>query len=63
VEELSPGEAHRIGRRVRLLTKGWLPSKLRWESRATEADPPRRLAIAATGDFEGRGIWSLEQNG
>jgi uncharacterized protein YndB with AHSA1/START domain len=63
VEPLSPGDAHGLGRRVRLLTRGWLPYKLRWESHAIEAAPPRRLAITASGDFDGRGIWTLEQDG
>jgi Polyketide cyclase / dehydrase and lipid transport len=63
VDELSPGEANGIGRRVRLLTKGWLPYKLRWESCCIESERPRRLAITANGDFNGVGVWTLEQDG
>ena len=46
-----------------MLTRGWLPYKLRWESCCTESEPPRRLAITASGDFNGVGVWTLEQDG
>ena len=62
-EEIERGNENCIGRRFRLHTKGWLPYTLRWESSVMEADPPRRLQIRATGDFDGRGIWALKQNG
>ena len=52
-----------MGKRVRLHTKGWLPYTLRWESCSTESARPYRLAIRAVGDFDGRGIWTLEQDG
>ena len=63
VDELAPGEANGVGRRVQLLTRGWLPYKLRWESCCTESERSRRLAITATGDFNGVGVWTLEQDG
>jgi len=63
VNELEPGEPGGVGRRFRLHTKGRLPYTLRWESRTVDTQPPRRLEIRATGDFEGRGVWTLEQNG
>ena len=62
IEELTPGDENGGGHRVRLHTKGWLPYTLQWESCSTEAIRPKRLAIRATGDFEGRGIWTLEQD-
>jgi hypothetical protein len=62
-EEIAHGDERGIGRRVRLHTKGWLPYTLRWESCSTESSRPNRLAIRAIGDFDGRGIWSLEQDG
>lgn len=52
-----------VGRRVRFHTRGWLPYTLRWETVVTAVEIPRRLAIRATGDLEGRGIWSIVQNG
>ena len=63
VQELEQGDANGIGRRFRFHTKGWLPYKLRWESRVTEIERPNRLVIRATGDFDGRGIWTLQQQG
>jgi len=33
------------------------------ETCCIEAEPPRRLAITATGDFNGIGVWTLEQDG
>jgi hypothetical protein len=50
-------------RRVRLVTRGRLPYTLRWEATTTEAQPPNRWTIRATGDFEGRGVWSIVQDG
>jgi hypothetical protein len=55
-------DGRQLGRRIRYFTKGWLPYTLRWESCATEADRPNRIAIRATGDFDGRGIWTFEQD-
>ena len=62
-EEIAPADERGLGHRVRLHTKGWLPYTLRWESRSVESDRPRRLAIAATGDFNGTGVWTLQQEG
>jgi Polyketide cyclase / dehydrase and lipid transport len=62
-EELEPGDDQGIGRRIRLHTKGWLPYTLLWESSSIESVKPHRLAIRANGDFNGRGIWSLEPDG
>src|SRR5215471_8068580 len=62
-QEVAPGDERGLGRRVRLHTKGWLPYTLRWESCSTESARPQRLAIRATGDFDGRGIWTFEQDG
>ena len=45
--------------RVELLTKGWLPYKLRWTAEVTRLAPPERIEIVASGDFDGRGIWHL----
>jgi len=49
--------------RVRFHTRGWLPYTLWFESTVTEKDRPRRLAMRATGDFDGRGIWSFVEDG
>lgn len=63
VEVLDPGDANGIGKRVRFTSKGWLPYILVWESTATEKEFPRRIALSAAGDFAGRGIWTLRQDG
>jgi uncharacterized protein YndB with AHSA1/START domain len=62
-EQLTPADADGIGRRIRYHTKGWLPYTLRWESCSTEAVRPHRIAIRASGAFDGRGIWTLEPDG
>jgi uncharacterized protein YndB with AHSA1/START domain len=56
---LEPGDERGLGRVVELHTKGWLPYTLRWRFRVTESDPPRGFAIEASGDFVGRGVWTL----
>ena len=60
-EEIAHGAEGGLGRRIRLRTKGWLPYRLRWEALTIELDSPKKLSIQATGDFEGRGTWALEQ--
>ena len=63
VEETRPPDARGVGRRVRLLTKGWLPYTLRWEFEVVESRYPHGFEIAANGDFEGRGVWTFRQDG
>ena len=52
-----------IGRRVRLLTKGWLPYTLQWDFVVLDSQYPHSSTIAATGDFEGTGVWTFRQDG
>jgi hypothetical protein len=59
VTVVEPGDERGLGRVVDLYTKGWLPDTLRWQFRVTESDPPRGFAIEASGDFVGRGVWTL----
>jgi len=63
VVELRAPTAAGTGRRVRLLTKGKLPHKLRWEFEVIESRFPYGFTIAATGDFEGTGTWTFVQSG
>jgi hypothetical protein len=63
VQFLEPGDERGVGQVVRLLTKGWLPYKLRWQYRITDVRPPYGFALEASGDFVGGGIWSLKQDG
>jgi len=63
VEELAPANPRGVGRRARLLTKGWLPYTLRWELEIVEQRYPHGFSLVASGDFEGRGVWTFEQDG
>ena len=45
------------------MTKGWLPYTLRWEFVTTESRYPNGMTLVAAGDFNGRGIWTFEQDG
>ena len=62
-EHIPTGDPNGIGDQVVLLTKGWLPYKLRWTATAMRRERPHTIAISAAGDFNGRGIWQLEQQG
>jgi uncharacterized protein YndB with AHSA1/START domain len=61
--ELAAGEERSLGARFLFVTKGKLPYRLRWTSETTESRPPEYLALRATGDFNGRGIWTLARDG
>lgn len=63
VRELKAGDARRVGRIVELFTKGWLPYTLRWRFTVSESNHPHGWRIEAQGDFVGRGIWTLSQDG
>ena len=62
-EEIEPPNDRGLAQRVRLHTKGWLPYTLRWDLTVVESRYPERFAIEASGDFVGRGVWTLEQDG
>lgn len=65
VRVTKPGRPGGVGKEVALLTKGWLPYKLRWQFRVTETDFPTGFALEAWGDFVGRGVWTFrpDENG
>lgn len=62
VKQLKPGDERGLGREISLYTKGWLPYTLRWDFRVTEVNP-NGFTLVAWGDFDGRGIWTFEQDG
>ena len=62
VDVLEEGDEKGVGRVVGLYTKGWLPYTLRWQFRVTEVRPDG-FTLVAWGDFDGRGIWTFEQDG
>src|SRR5215216_1435085 len=50
VEMLDRGGSDGTGRTVRVLSRGWLPYKLRWTARTVEAKrPSRRRVLKASG--------------
>jgi uncharacterized protein YndB with AHSA1/START domain len=51
------------GKRARLVTRGLLPYRLRWELECVDAVAPRTLVSRLSGDFEGEGIWTFEPLG
>ncbi len=61
VKVLEEGDQRGLGRVVSLYTKGWLPYTLRWDFRVTEVQP-NGFTLVAWGDFDGRGIWTFEQD-
>ncbi len=63
VQVLEPGDANGAGQLVGLHTKGWLPYTLRWRFRVTDSRYPYGSTLQALGDFDGRGIWTFEQDG
>jgi hypothetical protein len=63
VWEVRPADEHGLGRRVKLHTKGWLPYTLRWEFEVVESRYPSGFTLTATGDFDGRGVWTFVQDG
>jgi len=60
--EGNPGPAA-PGKRARLLTRGRLPYRLRWELVCVEAVAPARLVSRIEGDFVGEGVWSISPAG
>lgn len=59
VRVVEDGDARGVGKVVELWTKGVLPYTLRWRFTVTESDPPNGFRLEASGDFVGRGIWTL----
>src|SRR5579862_5859701 len=46
VREIDPPDARGLGRRVRVVTKGWLPYTLRWAFVTVESRYPNGMTIA-----------------
>ncbi|MEZ5810282.1 MAG: SRPBCC family protein [Rhizobiaceae bacterium] len=62
-EIIEPGDADGIGRKVAVHSKGWLPYHLNWTATLLESRRPHGWTIGAEGDLEGKGVWTLTQNG
>src|SRR3989442_5419481 len=63
VTEIEPGEERGIGKLISLHAGGWLPYTLRLDFRTVESRYPHGFSMDATGDLEGKGIWTFEQDG
>jgi hypothetical protein len=63
VTEIRPPDAGGLGRRVALMTKGWLPYTIAWEFEVVESRYPSGFVIVANGEFDGRGEWTFVQDG
>jgi len=63
VKELEPGGEHGVGKLITLHAGGWLPYTLRINFRTIESHYPYGFSMDATGDLEGRGVWTFEQDG
>src|SRR5437588_7916246 len=63
VKEVEPGGEGGVGKLVALRAGGWLPYTLRINFRTTESRYPHGFSMDATGDLEGKGIWTFEQDG
>ena len=61
--ELEPGGEHGIGKLISLRAGGWLPYTLRINFRTIASNYPHGFSMDATGDLEGLGIWTFEQDG
>jgi hypothetical protein len=57
------GREDHTGDRVHFLTKGWLPYRLRWTAEVVRHARAHTIEIKATGDFVGRGVWLLDDEG
>jgi hypothetical protein len=63
VTEVHSGGADHIGRVMQMHTKGRLPYTIRWFSRLAESNRPYGFTIEASGDFQGRGVWTFSKDG
>lgn len=63
VQVLEPGDAIGKGKRLAVVTKGWLPYTIRWMQEVVEIAPPHGFTIEVHGGFDGRGVWTFTQDG
>lgn len=54
------GGPPRPGRRVKIVSRGFLPYRLRWEAQIVDAEAPHHFGFTMSGDFVGSGTWSFE---
>jgi hypothetical protein len=61
VEELAPGDMNSLGQVRRYAMRSLLPYTLTFEMRLAERVPLRRLRGIASGELEGEGIWTFQE--
>jgi hypothetical protein len=54
-EKLTPGDEPKVGDRVRVRARGFLPYELNFTVEAVELEPDRRVVVKTIGDFDG--LW------
>lgn len=62
-EELKSEDGVSREKPIRMRVRGWLPYTLEWVLVHTEVRKPDLIISESKGDFVGRGIWSLKQEG
>jgi hypothetical protein len=62
-QELEPRGERGIGKLVQFKAKGFLPYTLKINFRTVESNYPYGFKMEATGDLEGVGIWTFQQDG
>jgi hypothetical protein len=63
LEEIDPGDDEGMGKVVQMHVRAALPYTLHWQFRVREANRPCGFSIDASGDLNGRGTWTLTQEG
>jgi len=63
VQQIEPGGEQGIGKLINLRAGGWLPYTLRINFRTVESRYPYGFSMDATGDLEGKGIWTFQPDG
>jgi hypothetical protein len=63
VDALREGDGTGVGGEIAMLTKGLLPYTLRWTVRVVTPITDAGFALTATGDLDGTGRWTFEQDG
>lgn len=63
VELLHAGDRYGVGREARLVTRGWLPYRLRFHFRVIRSFYPESFGLIVFGDFFGRAYGRIRQEG
>ncbi len=63
VRQTDPGDPLGLHRAFDLVSKGWLPYRMDWRIEVVEALRPTSLVVEARGEFVGRGVWSIREQG